>query len=133
MVRVRITDDTQIMAWLARLRQSANHEYATRETALLKNEKGVKSATLPAPGGGKLFEVVGIPLPEPGFHVVELESERLGAALLAKPKRAPNYKREHDQSSRVVATPGHLGRAEGQVAHQHKRGAEHQRLKLHIS
>ena len=91
MSTVRITDDTQIMAWLARLRQSTSDEFKTRELPFLKGEKNAKSATLPVPGGGKAFEVVGIPLPEPGLHIVELESERLGAALLAKPK--PMYVR----------------------------------------
>ncbi len=37
------------------------------------------------------FEVVGIPLPEPGFHVVEIASPMLGAALLGK--SAPMYVR----------------------------------------
>ncbi len=91
MQRVRITEDTQIIAWMRRLRQGSNDEYKFREAPLLTRETGVKSTTLPAPAGGKAFEVIGIPLPEPGFHVVELESERLGAALLGKPK--PMYVR----------------------------------------
>ena len=91
MNRVRITDDAQIIEWMQRLRKAGNDEVKSRETPLLKGAPNVRTATLPAPGGGKLFEVVGIPLPEPGFHVVELESERLGAALLAKPK--PMYVR----------------------------------------
>ncbi|MBF0213883.1 MAG: alpha-2-macroglobulin [Magnetococcales bacterium] len=33
------------------------------------------------PEGGKAFEVVGIPLPGPGYYVVELASDRLGASL----------------------------------------------------
>jgi uncharacterized protein YfaS (alpha-2-macroglobulin family) len=45
-----------------------------------------KSFAVPKPGGAKAFEVVGIPLPAPGFYVVELESELLGAALLGDPK-----------------------------------------------
>ena len=32
------------------------------------------------------MEVVGIPLAGPGFYVVELQSPRLGAALLGKPQ-----------------------------------------------
>ena len=91
MQRVRITDDAQIIEWLARLRRAGNNEWKSRETPLLKSDKTAKSSMLPAPAGGKLFEVVGIPLPEPGFHVIELESPRLGAALLAKP--APMYVR----------------------------------------
>ena len=89
--RVLVSDDAQIIGWLKRLRSSGQDEFKSRESALLKGAPNLKSATLPAPGGGKLFEVVGIPLPEPGFHVVELESERLGAALLAQPK--PMYVR----------------------------------------
>ena len=49
----------------------------------------VRTMTLPKPGGERAFEVVGIPLGAPGLYVVELESARLGAALLAKP--APMY------------------------------------------
>lgn len=48
-----------------------------------------KPFKLDLPGKGKEFEVVGIPLTEPGFYVVELASPRLGAALLGRP--APRY------------------------------------------
>lgn len=41
------------------------------------------------PGKGKAFEVVGVPLKQPGFYVVELASPVLGAALLGRP--APRY------------------------------------------
>ena len=37
--------------------------------------------TLPKPHGRRAFEVIGIPLRQPGFYAVELESPRLGAAL----------------------------------------------------
>ncbi|MEJ2083594.1 MAG: MG2 domain-containing protein, partial [Acidobacteriota bacterium] len=37
---------------------------------------------LPRPHGEKSFEVVGIPLQQPGFYVVELQSRLLGSALL---------------------------------------------------
>ncbi|MFH0342785.1 MAG: alpha-2-macroglobulin [Chromatiales bacterium] len=45
--------------------------------------------TLPKPGGAREFEVVGIPLREPGFYVVELMSPKLGAALLGR--NEPRY------------------------------------------
>ncbi|MGH8535835.1 MAG: alpha-2-macroglobulin family protein [Gammaproteobacteria bacterium] len=45
--------------------------------------------TLPKPGGARAFEVVGIPLREPGFYVVELMSPKLGAALLGR--KEPRY------------------------------------------
>jgi hypothetical protein len=44
---------------------------------------------IPKPAGARAFEVLGLPLPGAGFYVVELESARLGAALLDKP--APMY------------------------------------------
>ncbi|MFN0161869.1 MAG: MG2 domain-containing protein, partial [Burkholderiales bacterium] len=89
--RIRVTEDTQILAWLTRLRVAGNDEFKSRAAPLLKGAPGARSASLPAPSGGKAFEVIGIPLPEPGFHIIEIESERLGAALLGKP--APMYVR----------------------------------------
>ena len=44
---------------------------------------------LPKPHGPQAFEVVGIPLKEPGFYVIELASPRLGAALLGEAQ--PRY------------------------------------------
>lgn len=64
-----------------------------RAISLLDRVQGVKKLALPK-GDGKdprPFEVVGIPLPEPGFHVVEVASPRLGGALLGK--AAPMYVR----------------------------------------
>jgi uncharacterized protein YfaS (alpha-2-macroglobulin family) len=58
---------------------------ATREKSLLSDEKKAKDFKLPKPSGSWAFEVVGIPLKDPGLYVVELESEILGAALLGKP------------------------------------------------
>ncbi|MGH7962197.1 MAG: alpha-2-macroglobulin family protein, partial [Candidatus Binatia bacterium] len=46
----------------------------------------VKTFALPKPQGAQAFEVVGIPLESPGLYIVELESARLGAALLGKPQ-----------------------------------------------
>ncbi|MBM3790742.1 MAG: alpha-2-macroglobulin, partial [Acidobacteria bacterium] len=45
-----------------------------------------ESFSIPRLEGPKAFEVVGVPIRSPGFHVVEIESELLGAALLGKPK-----------------------------------------------
>ena len=44
--------------------------------------------TLPKPNGRRAFEVIGIPLRQPGFYAVELESPRLGAALNEKGRKA---------------------------------------------
>ncbi|NUZ07956.1 alpha-2-macroglobulin family protein [Piscinibacter koreensis] len=65
----------------------------TREVSLLARDPGARRLDLPMLAGGdpRPFEVVGIPLAEPGYHVVEIESLRLGQALLDK--RAPMYVR----------------------------------------
>lgn len=68
----------------------------TRTVSLLKREQASARLALPAAGkdakgATRPFEVIGIPLPEPGFYVVELESPRLGAALLDR--NAPMYVR----------------------------------------
>jgi uncharacterized protein YfaS (alpha-2-macroglobulin family) len=55
----------------------------TRMLSLLAGQAGVKTLDLPKPAGDdpRPFEVVGIPL-SAGFHVVEIASPMLGAALL---------------------------------------------------
>lgn len=42
--------------------------------------------SLPRAHGSQPFEVIGIPLPKPGFYVVEFASDRLGAALHGEAK-----------------------------------------------
>ena len=56
----------------------------TRMVSLLTGQAGVKTLDLPQPVGAQAsrpFEVVGIPL-TPGFHVLEIASQNLGASLL---------------------------------------------------
>jgi uncharacterized protein YfaS (alpha-2-macroglobulin family) len=62
-----------------------------RELSFLAREPGTTTRELPKPGGVNEFEVVGIPLTKPGFHVVEIESRLLGNALLSQP--GPMYVR----------------------------------------
>ena len=95
-------DDATVLKWLDRvddaddsdLRDEADGKGGTRTV----NFTGTKSVfadapvgtprrsalTLPLPGKGKAFEVIGIPLTDPGFHVVELASPELGAVLLGR-------------------------------------------------
>ena len=77
----------------ARAESRDENTVETRELSLLKRDAAAKPLALPGARGDdpRPFEVVGIPLAEPGFHVVEVESQRLGAALLGKP--APMYVR----------------------------------------
>jgi alpha-2-macroglobulin len=65
--------------------------YYARELSFLAYRSGVLRQDLPKPGGSGEFEVMGIPLGKPGFHIVEIESRMLGAALLSTPK--PMYVR----------------------------------------
>ncbi len=75
------------------VRQRFDRYVATREVSLLNQDAASKRLDLPQLNGGdpRPFEVVGIPLPGPGYHVVEVESLRLGQSLLDK--RAPMFVR----------------------------------------
>ena len=55
----------------------------SRMVSLLQGQPGVKTLDLPKPTSAdpRPFEVVGIPL-SPGFHVVEIASQKLGTSLL---------------------------------------------------
>jgi uncharacterized protein YfaS (alpha-2-macroglobulin family) len=55
-----------------------------RTLSLLKREAATRALTLPktATDDPRPFEVIGIPMPQAGFHVVEIESPKLGASLL---------------------------------------------------
>lgn len=71
--------EDRIIEWLRRVKSARRHK------PILTNV-GAEEFQIPKPNGEKAFEVVGIPLKKPGFHIVELESPILGAALLEKPK-----------------------------------------------
>ncbi|MEO6030888.1 MAG: MG2 domain-containing protein, partial [Burkholderiaceae bacterium] len=75
------------------IKRRVERRIGSREISLLQGDSGAKRLDLPQLDGGdpRPFEVVGIPLPEPGYHVVEIESNVLGHALLDKP--APMYVR----------------------------------------
>ncbi len=77
--RVPEPADAELLGWLRRLDTASD-----TEAILAPNAKGVRRLSLPlaspAPGGDS--EVIGIPLPEPGLHVIEIESKILGDRLL---------------------------------------------------
>jgi uncharacterized protein YfaS (alpha-2-macroglobulin family) len=94
----RITGDDAVVAdWLRRVNKAQAEDFRqegpkdhkvtvnhTGDTALLGTGNGVQRMTLALPGGGRQFEVVGVPLGKPGFYVVELASPVLGQALLGR-------------------------------------------------
>ncbi len=92
----RIADDDRVIAdWLRKVNKANESSYETVERpggeSVTINHTG-EAAILPGgtpvtialPGKGRDFEVIGIPLAGKGFHVVELASPALGAALLGR-------------------------------------------------
>ncbi|KAA0911708.1 alpha-2-macroglobulin [Pusillimonas sp. ANT_WB101] len=110
-----VKDDKEVLLWLSRLnRLDENHWSASqykaimagrkpksddgdridsRQVSALSGREGVRTLQLPGAGqqGPRPFEVVGVPLVEPGFHVLEIESARLGKSLIESGK--PMYVR----------------------------------------
>lgn len=125
-VRDRVTqDDVDVLHWYARLQRlddgmltelqlkkimadrAPAHDKGpavdVRGFSALAGQADVREMTLPAlmeEGADVPLEVIGIPVGEPGFHVLEVESARLGAALLQSAK--PMYVR----SSALVTNLG---------------------------
>ncbi len=81
--KVSAMKEEKIIDWLRKVAAGR------RDASILKAEAGAKEFSLPKPEGAKAFEVVGIPLKDPGFYVVEMESQILGASLLGH--QAPLY------------------------------------------
>lgn len=76
----RLTDDIEILRWYGRM--ANQREWDDRKIEMLKGESGLSSMTVPAPNTDKAIDVVGIPLSQPGYHVLELKSPQLGKSLL---------------------------------------------------
>ena len=79
--------EEKIISLLTRLRMTENDPKKSFFTGAEKTQ----ALALPKPGGKKAFEVIGIPLQQPGLHIVEIASPRLGQALLQK--KRPYYVR----------------------------------------
>jgi uncharacterized protein YfaS (alpha-2-macroglobulin family) len=89
-LRVPADQPNQMLQWIRRVQRRT---YEDRGKSIFGPVTAGKttSFSIPKLEGPKAFEVVGIPLREPGFYVVELESEILGARLLgeARPMYVP--------------------------------------------
>jgi uncharacterized protein YfaS (alpha-2-macroglobulin family) len=81
-----------VIAWLRKVagpgegwtpRQPSGHELEVSIFAKTRAE-ALQRFALPKPNGRRAFEVIGIPLRQPGFYAIELTSPRLGAALNPK-------------------------------------------------
>ncbi|WP_269532756.1 alpha-2-macroglobulin [Chitinimonas sp. BJYL2] len=82
--QLTLTREADILDWYQRLRRGPragpNEDY--RAAALLRDVAGTRSLRLPVPADDKAAEVIGIPLPEAGLTLVEIDSTRLGQRLL---------------------------------------------------
>ncbi|MDH0867849.1 alpha-2-macroglobulin family protein [Mitsuaria sp. GD03876] len=76
----RLTDDAEILRWYGRLYRQ--NEWEDRKVEMLKGEAGLQSMNVPAPNPDKAIDVIGVPLAQPGYHVLELKSPQLGQSLL---------------------------------------------------
>ena len=89
-LRVPAGKPEQMFSWI---RKVATRNYEGRDKSIFGPATTPRTMPfkLPKPNGPKSFEVVGIPLKDPGFYVVEIESEILGASLLgiSKPMFVP--------------------------------------------
>ena len=81
------------------------NDVQSRLLSLLKGQADVKTLDLPKPVSNdpRPFEVVGIPL-TPGFHVVEIASQRLGQSLLDE--RLGNARTMYVRTSALVTNLG---------------------------
>jgi uncharacterized protein YfaS (alpha-2-macroglobulin family) len=76
----RLTDDVEILRWYGRLFRQ--NEWEDRKSEWLKDASDLQSMTVPPPNPDKVIDVIGVPLSQPGYHVLELKSPRLGQSLL---------------------------------------------------
>jgi uncharacterized protein YfaS (alpha-2-macroglobulin family) len=88
---LRVTDEAAMLDWMARVRRfeqppparpDALPPDARARRLLTADLPGLHDRPLPKPLGAQAFEVIGVPLAQPGFYVVEAESRWLGRALL---------------------------------------------------
>ena len=96
---ISVATDAQVALWLRALNKAEDETSVeepiagsketrtintTRSTPLIRGEAPSRQLSINRPGGGRMFEVVGIPLRTNGFHIVEIASPMLGRALLSK-------------------------------------------------
>ncbi|MDT8998766.1 MG2 domain-containing protein [Paucibacter sp. APW11] len=80
----RYASDAEMLQAYADLRRQSHDEWETRKRPYLSQKNGAQALTLPALDGAgpRPFEVIGLPIQTPGYHVLELTSPRLGQSLL---------------------------------------------------
>lgn len=79
LMRLPADNSNQMLSWIRKV-QDRGWEDRDKSVFGLTASDLTRNFTIPKPHGAKAFEVAGIPLKEPGFYVVEIESEILGAS-----------------------------------------------------
>ncbi|MGB3275845.1 MAG: MG2 domain-containing protein [Castellaniella sp.] len=123
-----ITDDVQALQWYARVKglqegsltagqfadrlalrvpreaQENERRIDVRSRSVFGPKDAVRTLTLPGvkDAAGQDIEMVGIPLAEPGLHVLEVASPRLGAALLKRAGASADEEIMHVRSAVLV-------------------------------
>jgi len=115
-LRIGNANASEIAGWLRRLEEAQRIEWQEAEGeerpvahyaaahSIFTEQDATRAIKVPKPGGERAFEVVGIPLPQPGFYVVELASPRLGEALLAGSKPHAKNKPVYHVSTAALVT-----------------------------
>jgi uncharacterized protein YfaS (alpha-2-macroglobulin family) len=116
-LRIGAADARTLVDWMRRVRSHEDVEYEPAEEedaparrryaasqSLFAESDRTRAIRVPKPLSARAFEVVGIPLTQPGFYVVELASPKLGAALLtgASPESQAKAHVYHVSTSALV-------------------------------
>jgi alpha-2-macroglobulin len=85
-VKIAPENALEMLSWINKIGQRS---WEDRERSVFETDgaERAKSFSIPKLEGPKSFEVIGIPMKSPGFYVVEIESEILGAALIGQSKK----------------------------------------------
>ena len=115
-LRVGGANAREIVGWMKRVRDSErvdyergeeneppNVSYAAAQSIFAGTDK-TRAISVPKPNGARAFEVVGIPLRQPGFYVVELASPKLGEALLTGSRGQDRGKPVYHVSTAALVT-----------------------------
>ena len=79
-----------VLAWLHKVAGNGFNPHDPAGTELERSifagtrDEALQRFSLPKPNGRRAFEVIGLPLRQPGFYALEITSPRLGAALNPK-------------------------------------------------
>lgn len=86
-------DYATVIGWMRRVLSKAD-DFDSRDKPLFtdatssgRKREAFQAFSIPKPNGPREFELIGIPLPKTGFHVVEVSSLALGTSLLGSNKK----------------------------------------------